>query len=172
MLKDEMEMLKSTSMKVDDSHIMVVAMQYHSEKTDQGKRNTKKSMYRYFAKVLSIEDWQKKLDYMFSDEHRLEKFKIQNDPSGYYLVVNKDCTNYNVANWLEGKIRKVKSWEDGQKILKGFKNKTASHEAQYVEKAKYLVDKYQTENGDVLDITDVDALLKHVGQNLIRPCNI
>ena len=168
MRKDEMEMLKAVSMKVGDNHIMIVTEQYHAEKTDDGKRNPQKSMYRWFAKVLSIDEWQAKIDDMFSDEKRLERYKIPNDNLDYYLTCNKDSTNYSIANWLENKVKKAKSWEDGQKILKGYKNKTANHDALYNPGAVYPVEGYKAENGDLINITDVDALIKHAGQNLVK----
>ena len=172
MLKDEMEILKGVAIKVDDNHTMIVTMQYHTEKTDDGHRNSKKSMYRYFTKVFTNDQWQKKLDDMFKDENRLKKYKIPNDTSGYYLVCNKDSTNYNVASWFETKLKKTKSWEDGQKILRGFKNKTANHDEFYNPKAVYEVSGYTAENGDIVDITDSDNLIKHVGQNLIKYVNL
>lgn len=168
MLKDEMEMLKAVSMKVDDNHIMIATEQYHTEKTDDGKRNSKKSMYRWFAKVLSIDDWNAKLEDMFSDEKRLEKYKIPNDTLDYCLVCNKSSTNYSVASWLETKIKKALPWNEGLERLKGFKKKTDKREAGYNKIAAYDVVGYTAENGDVIDITDADALLKHVGQNLVK----
>ena len=168
MRKDEMEIIKAVSMKVGENHIMIATEQYHAEKTDEGKRNQKKSMYRWFAKVLTKEEWQAKLDDMFSDKKRLERYKIPNDTLDYYLACNKDSTNYAIANWIQTKLKKVVSWEDGQKRLTGFKNKTDKHNEFYNKGAVYELSGYKAENGDIIDITDADALIKHAGQNLIK----
>ena len=168
MMKDELVMLKATSLKVDADHTAVVTYQYHSEKTDDGKQNRPKSFYRWFAKVLPNSEWKAKIDYMFDDEHRLEKFKIPNDSSGLYLCMGKSSTHYDVATWLDRKIRKAMTWEDGLKQLNGFKTKTPNRAEGVNANAAYDLVGYTAENGDVVDITNKEDLLKHLGQNLIK----
>ena len=169
MLKDELHILKAVAIRVDDSHVMLATVQYHTEKTDEGKYNKSKSFYRWFAKVLADKDWEAKFDYMLDDAHRLDKYKIPNDTTGLYLCCKNSTTNYDVGDWLQAKVSRALSWEDGMKRLAGFKTKTANRAEGYNTNAAYDTVGYKAENGDLVDITDKDSLLKHVGQNLIKP---
>lgn len=168
MLPNEIEMLKSVPMYIDDKHIMIVSEQYHAEKTPDGRRNKDKSMYRWFAKIKTVEAWNAYIKDLFSDEKRLEKHIIPNDTCGYDLCVNKSTTNGAIADWLTTKIKKVLSWEDGQKKLKGWKNKTSCHDECYDPNIAYDTDGYIAENGDTVDLTNKDVLLNYVDQNLIK----
>ena len=168
MLKNEISMLKAVSMYVDDKHILIATEQYHTEKTDDNKRNKDKSLYRWFAKVMSADAWKTYIDELFSDAQRLKTHRIPNDTCGYDLCIGKSTSNYDVASWLQTKINKTVSWEIGQKKLKGWKNKTANREEHYNPKAAYDNEAYVAENGDIVDLTDKDALLKHINQNLTK----
>lgn len=169
MLKNEISMLKAVAMKVDDKHILIATEQYHTEKTDDNKRNKDKSLYRWFAKVMATEDWQAYIDDLFTDEKRLDSHKIPNDTCGYFLCIGKSSSNYDIASWLQTKVNKAASWEVGQKKLNGWKSKTPKREEHFNPKAAYDTKGYIAEDGSLVDLTDKEALLKHVNQNLTKP---
>ena len=172
MLKDEVQMLKATPIRVDDSHIMLVTLQYHTEKTDDNRRAKGKSFYRWFAKTMSDKDWEARIDYLMDDVRRLEKYKIPNDPSGLYLCCKNGVTNYETGDWLGMKINKAMSWEDGMQHLKGFKKAAAKRAEGINPNAVYDTNGYVAENGDIVDLTDKEDVLKHVNQNLIKPAGM
>lgn len=164
MLPNEITMLKAVSMNVDDKHVLIASEQYHTEKTDQGKRNKAKSLYRWFAKVKTIDGWKSYIDDLRKDENRLVNHKIPNDNVDYFLNLGNSSSKGTLADWLEIKLKKAKSWEDGQKHLKGWKKKSSS----YSPKDGYETENYKAENGDIVSLANQKQLLEHVDQNLSR----
>lgn len=167
MLNDEIAVLKSLMIKLTDDTAMLVAYQYHVEHDENSKVDRSKSKYRWIARVFKLEDLSNKIKWMFDDKNRLSKFKWPDDPLPYYTTC-KYPENGTIAKWLATKLKKIKSWEDGQKILVGWKNKTKKHAEGYNDKAKYQIDGYLDEAGNSVSLTDKEALLKNVGKNLIK----
>lgn len=167
MLKDEITILKSLMVSLDNDTAMLVTFQYHTETNEYSKVDRSKSKYRYMVRVFKIEDLVKKIAWMREDANRLNKFKWPDDPWPWYICAGYP-ENWRVADWLACKLKKIKKWKDGQQLLAGFKPATAKQTAHFNDKAKYELNGYLDKDGNEVSITDRNALLKHVGQNLIK----
>ncbi len=162
MKSDEMQIVKCVSMKVSDDIALLATLQYHTEKNDQGKVDRSKSTYRWLARIEKIEDIKKRIADMKSDANRLSSWTWPDDPTWNGKIFTKDSTNYVGASWLETKLKKLVSWEDGQKQLNGFKR--CLNEVK--PSAKYETEGYQDPDGNEVSLTDREALLKLVGKNV------
>lgn len=167
MLKDEITVVKSLLIKLDLDHSMLVTYQYHTEPNDMGKVDRSKSKYRWMARVFKTDDLIKKINWMRLDENRLSKFKWPNDPWPWY-VSSGYPEHWKIADWLATKLKKIKSWEDGQKFLQGWETKTKHRAEGFNKNAKYEIEGYLDEKGQTVSLVDKAALLKRVGQNLIK----
>lgn len=167
MHNDEITLLKSHMIDLGDGLAVLVAYQYHVEKTEHLTKDSSKSIYRYIARVDSLENFKKDAATMLSNERRLEQsFYWPDDPMPYKFVANKGTDNYSIGTWLNTKIKKLRSWDLGQKILKGWKNETKSHPEEYDPKAAYEIDGYVDAEGNTYSLTDLEALKKLVGKNI------
>ena len=167
MLKDEVTVVKSVMLKLDDSTAMLVTYQYHTEKNEYNKVDRSKSKYRWFARVFKIEDLVKKINWMREDANRLSKFKWPDDTWPWYVSAGYP-EHWKIADWLMTKYKKMKSWEDGQKVLAGWETGTKHRKEGFNENAKYEVDDYTDSAGNKVSLTDKAAMLAHVGQNLMK----
>ena len=75
MYKDEIEILRAASAKLDPETIFVMTYQYHTEKDPddpQGKKNLRaKSRYRMLGRVEKLQDLEAKMAELRRDENRL-----------------------------------------------------------------------------------------------------
>lgn len=173
MLKDEIAILKAVMMQVDDNTAMLVTLQYHTEKNpDTGKLDRSKSYYRWLARVFKLDDLKAKIKWCMQDENALAKFKWPGDTSPWWICAANDSNNKTIGKWLNTKLKKLKTWNDGQLALKGWQSKTAKREAGYNEAAKYETEGYLTESGSTISLTDQKAILENVGKNLIYVCQM
>lgn len=164
MKPDEMSILKCVSMKLDDNTAMLVTLQYHVEKNDAGKNDRAKSRYRYLVRINTIDAIKNAIADFKKDENKNNKWMWPNDPSWDGCICTKDSINAVAAEWLRMKLHKLVDFDTGIKLLNGWK-KTKN---EYNVKAKYDITGYTTEAGETIDLTDKDALLKLVGQNLVK----
>jgi len=169
MLKDEIQLLKSIMIRLDQNHVLLVTDWYHTEKNDMGKTDRSKSKYRWLARVFTDDELKKMISTMYDDANRMNRCRWPNDPDPWYLCVGNDSTNGVVANWLAIKYKKVKTWEDGLKLLHGWETKTKNRDAGYNLAASYDIVDYLDESGNKVSLEDKDTLLKLVGQNLYKP---
>ena len=167
MLKDEIQNIKTLLISLDSSTAVLVAYQYHTETNEYSKVDREKSRYRYIARVVKLDDLASTIKDLSSDAKRLVKFKWPDDPWPWYTA-DKYPEGWKIASWLNTKLKKIRSWEDGQKILAGWKNKTAHKPEGFNASAKYEVDGYLDSDGNSVSLTDRDTLLKYVGKNLIK----
>ena len=169
MLKDEMSVVKAASMALDDNTILIVTEQYHTETGDLGKVDRSKSFYKWVACIKKIDDLKKKIAWYLDDSRRLERGSWIDNKLGYYFCVGLGAENYRIGEWFTTKLKKMKSWEDGQKILNGWETKTEKRAEGYNPGAKYVIDGYVCDNGETISLTDKEALLKHVGETIVAP---
>ena len=171
MKKDEATLLKSLMIELDDSTVLLATQQYHTEpRESDGKPDREKSRYIWIARVMAKDDVQSMAKWCWADENRLNRWRWPNSDSfwPFYVLAGGD-DNRAAATWLLNKLKKIMTWEDGIKQIYGWKKETKSHPVgEYVKKAMYVHDSYKADNGDILDLTDKEALLKHIGQNLVH----
>jgi hypothetical protein len=168
MLKDESQLLKSVMIKVDDSTILLVTEQYHTEKNDFGKVDRSKSKYRWLARVFNVDELKQYIFDLYDDSKRLERYRWPKDPDPWYICNDNDSTNGTIANWLSLKLKKAMTWENGIKKLDGWETKTVCRDAGYNLSAAYDTEDYIDENGQLVSLKDKDALLKRVNQTLYK----
>lgn len=167
MLKDETTILKGMMMQLNEEAAVLVTLQYHTERNEFSKVDRSKSKYRWFARIFKLEDLKKKIAWLLDDANRLNKFKWPNDPWPWYVSATYP-ENYKIASFLATKLKKMKSWEDGQKQLDGWQTGTKKRIADYNPTAKYATEGYQDESGNLVSLKDKDKLISLVGQNLIK----
>lgn len=165
MLNDEATVLKSVMIRVNPEVAMLVTRQYHTEK-DGKKIIRSQSRYRWIARVFKTDDLVKAIKSMREDANRLNKFRWPDDPWPWYIACPYP-ENSTIADWLCVKLRKIKTWEDGQKVLAGWKNKTKNQDAGFYENSAYKIDGYLDKDGKEVSLSDIDAVLAHVNQNLV-----
>jgi len=177
MHKDEMEILRAASTKLDPETVFVMTYQYHTEKDPDdptGKKNLRSaSRYRMLGRIEKLSDLEAKMAELRRDENRLFAWKWPDDPSwDGSILYAKDATNAGRSNWIRLKINKAIPWESMLLLMQGFKkdtDKSSRTFGQYVVRnpgAAYDVKGYTCSNGDTIDIDDKEALLAHVGQNV------
>lgn len=171
MLKDEITVVKSVMMNLDTDTAMLVTYQYHVEADPSDpagkKKDRSKSKYRYLARVFKTDDLVKKINELHDEKNRLNKFKWPDDTWPWYICAGYS-DNWKVADWLATKLKNIKTWEEGQKILSGWQSGTKTRLAGINEKAKYEVDGYLDNDGNQVSLTDLDTLKKLVGKNLMK----
>lgn len=175
MLKDEITVVKSLIISLNDDNdtnmmdgdAILVTRQYHTEPNEFGKVDRSKSKYRWMARVFKVKDLVAKINWMREDANRLNKFKWPDDPWPWHV-----CSGYpehwKIADWLTTKLKKIRTWEEGQMFLKGWETKTKHRDAGYNDNAKYDVDGYLDKDGNSVSLTDRNALRARIGQNLIK----
>lgn len=179
MKPNEMEILRAVSTKLDKDTLFVITYQYHTEKDPddpEGKRTLKSaSRYRMLGRIERISDLEARMIELRSDENRLDPWKWPDDPSwDGDILYAKDASNAARSNWIRLKLNKAISWENATALMQGFKkdtDKTSKTFGQYVIRnpsVAYDTKGYTCTNGDVIDIDDKEALLAHVGQNVVK----
>lgn len=171
MKKDEATMLKSLMVELDDNNVLLVTHQYHTEpRESDGKPDREKSRYIWISRVMAKDDVKKLAAWCWADENRLGRWKWPSLDKAwpfYICTTGDDCKA--AGSWLLTKLNKIVSWKDGIKQIYGWKKETKGHPVgEYSKKAMYVHEGYTADNGDVVDLTDREALLKHIGQNLVH----
>ena len=160
--------------KLDAANALLVAFQYHSEIHEdglkQGKTDRSKTRYRWIARTVKIEDLKKKIVEMSDDTNALVKCKWPDDPSNWYIATGAGSANIEVASWLAMKLKKIKEWDEGVKLLDGWENKTSKHEARQNAKAKYETEDFEDPKapGVKISLKDKATLLKNIGHTFIK----
>ena len=170
MLKDEVSVVKAVMMEVTDNVIFLVNEHYHTEvNPETGKIDRSKSFYRWVGRADTKENYRKLIAWYMDDSRRLERGKWPDEPTPYFFCVGKGSENWRIGNYFETKMKKLRSWEDGQKRLHGWETKTVNRDCGYNPGALYVIEGYKDPDGNVVDILSKEEVLKHVGQNLIAP---
>ena len=73
-----------------------------------------------------------------------------------------DSSNDKASAWLNCRLKKLVDWEQGQRLLKGWKN----IDQDFSRAAEYDTEGYQTEDGQTISLTDREALKKQLNKNL------
>ena len=169
MLRDEIALLKSMMVELDDDNVLLITMQYHVEEGANGKIDRSKSLYRWIGRAMSKAEVESTIARCFEDKNRLTKFTWPGDKLSYYLCIGNGSECYLAGKWLKTKLNKLRSWDYGVKVMNGWSPATKTKPESYNDNAKYVVDGYTCDNGDVISILDREALLKHIGQNFTAP---
>lgn len=168
MLRDEVQLLKGFLMEVDDDTVALVTEQYHTESNPStGKVDRSKSFYHWVARSWKKADYDKLINWYMDDARRLQRGHWPDDKRSFYLAIGNGSENWRIGDFLRTKLKKVLSWENGQKIMNGWKSKTAKRDEGYYPTAKYVVDGYDNGTGTALSLADKETFLKNIGCNLI-----
>lgn len=186
MHRDEMEIIRALSVKLDENLVFCVTYQYHTEKDGfdpEGKRNDKsKSRYRMIGRVDTVENLENAVREAHMDQNRVNPWKWPDDPTwdGKILYM-KDSTNEGRSNWIRLKIKKAVTPEEALRIFAGYKKDVkAVNEAKrkgrklrpeeaygvFVKNAVYETEGYTCSDGSTVDITDFETLKTKKGQNV------
>jgi len=179
MKEDEMEILRAVSARLDGETIFVMTYQYHTEKdpSDPERRKTLKSAsrYRMLGRVEKVRDLEAKMSELRQDGLRLGPWTWPGDPSWTgKILYAKDASNSGRSNWIRLKIKKALPWEDALAVMRGFKKDTDKKSptfGRYVVRApgtEYDTKGYTCDDGSVIDIDDINALLSKTGQNIVK----
>lgn len=167
MLADEMTMLKGVMVKIDDDHAVLVTLQHHSEPGENGKKfASEKSQKRWLARVDTIDSFKQMVKDLSDPSRSLKRCAWPDDPLPYHICFGNDSSNLKLADFIDIKLKKLKTWDEGLEIFKGWQTKTKHREAKYNPNATYDTDEYVDKAGAKVSLVDKQALLKHSGQNL------
>jgi len=182
MQKDELEIVRAVSIKLDDDLAFVLSYQYHTEKDPDdpaGRRNDRsKSRYRMMGRVMRISAMEKAVSTLHEDANRMLPWKWPDDPSWQgRILYMKDSNNEAFSNWLRLKVKKLVPWDIGMKILAGFKKDLslpkdkirklgAEAYTVFTPNAVYDTEGYTCSDGSTISITDKEALKSKAGQNV------
>ena len=156
MKQDEIEIMRAMSAYLDKDTIFVLTYQYHTEKDQtepSGQKNDRsKSRYRMLGRIMKKADMEEAVYRMHSDENALKPWIWPDDPSwNGRILYMYDSNQKAFSNWL---ARFAKSTPESEKYVRLNPN------------SAYIVKGYTCSDGDVIDITDRETLLKKVGQNV------
>lgn len=179
MMQDEMEILWAASTKLDEDTLFVLTYQYHTEKDPDDPRGRKtikdRSRYRMLGRIERLPDLEAKMADLRRDENRLSPWKWPGDPGwGGRILYSNDSTNSGRSNWIRLKINKALPWDDFLHLCRGFKKDTDKSSPTY---RRFVVPSpsaardmkgYSCSDGSVVDVDDREALLKLVGQNVVK----
>lgn len=170
MLKDEIQVIKAVLMEVDDDTVALVAENYHTEADGStGKTDRSKSLYRWIARAWKKDDYKKMVAWYMDDSRRLDRGKWPDDKLDYFFCVGNGSENSRIAGFFNEKLKKLRTWEYGQKVLQGWQTKTAKRDEGYYPGSKYVVDGYAAPDGKKYSITDKATFLNNIGVNLVAP---
>ncbi len=179
MKKDEMEIIRAISVKLDADTVFFLTYQYHTERSESiltGRKNDRsKSRYRMVGRVEKIKDVEEAARSLHLDENRLKPWKWPDDPSwdGSVLYM-RDASNEGFSRWLRLKLRKAISREDALLLMKGYRkdtdkrSRTFGKYAVFTPNAVYDVKGYTCTDGTTVDVDDFDALLTKAGQTVCK----
>ena len=166
MLKDEMCVLKTMIVSIDDENALLVSMQYHSECDGHIDSSLSESCRRWFAvaaKKSQFKAWSKELW-----EAGDERAKMPLDKSKWFVCFGSQNAASCLSDHLDVKLKKMLSWEDGMKKLSGWEKKTSRHPARMNPRAAWEDSGYIAPDGEEVCLRDRDSLLKHLMQPLVK----
>ena len=127
------------------------------------------------GRIERIHNLETKMLELRQDENRLNPWYWPDDPSwNGKIVYSNDSSNKGRSNWIRLKINKAISWENGLMLMQGFKKDTDKKSktfGQYVVRnpnSAYDMIGYTCTNGDIINLNDKDALMNHIGQNVVK----
>lgn len=167
---DQFVILKACCFKLDDdpadNKICIATLQYHIEKDADGKPIRSKSRYRWLARVTTIDDVKNATAELETDSKCLEPWKWPNDPSWDGNIATDDSTGSRGSAWLECRLKKMMSWDDGQRVLSGGKKDPNSP---INKNAAYDIEDYQVQDEDrKVNLSDRETLKTLLGKNLSK----
>lgn len=169
---NEIVYLKGQCVKLDDSHVMMLTLMYHTAEKE-AKKAGEQSFYRYEGIVLSIDDFKQKfIDNLKDDTHAMGTWtwptKSEWWKPEYFISYYGDTTNKMASRWYKNRLSKMISWENFMKLAKEGIKMTARGPKRY-DSARYELTEYVTEDGETFDIDSPETMLKHVGQIFSHP---
>lgn len=151
---DQMALIKACSIKTAPDTVVIIAEMYHTEKNPTtNKVDRSKSEYRYEGRAVSVADLQTEIKDM--EAKPTDFWKWPNLPDWKMLYCKSDL-NSRGAKWLDDKLKKAVSLENGLKILDGAKRNIHTGEYDPKPSCKYDLTGY-TMNGQSFSLT-ADAL--------------
>ena len=179
MKRDEMEIIRAISVKLDADTVFFLTYQYHTEKSESilsGRKNDRsKSRYRMVGRVMKVRDVEELARALHRDENRLKPWKWPDDPSwGGSVLYMLDASNEGFSRWLRLKLRKAIGREEAARLMKGYrkdtnrKSRTFGKYVVFTPNAVYDTKGYTCTDGTTVDVDDFDALLSKVGQTVCK----
>lgn len=181
MQRDEIEIMRAMSAYLDKDTILVLTYQYHTEKDPAdpaGQRNDRsKSRYRMLGRIMRKSDMEEAVYRLHKDENAMAPWIWPDDPGWKGKILYMYDSNQKAfSNWLRLKLKKAVDWESALKILRGYKKdskakfaKNTPESAKYVKlnpNSAYPTEGYSCSDGSTVSLTDREALLGKVNQNV------
>jgi len=164
---NEIVILKTTSVKLNDDIMMLLNFMYHTA-DKEAKKAGDKSFYRYEGRVIKINDFKSMIDEYKSDAHAMETWKWPTKSEwwkpDYYLAYYGDKTKKMASKWYKRRLSKMISWEAFMDLAKNGTKHTAKG-PKSSDSAKYELNDYITDDGQKLNITSPDEMLKYVDKS-------
>lgn len=165
-MANEVEICKSTSVKLNDDTLFILAYVLHTADKEM-KKSGDKSFYRYEGRVVKIADLETEIANFKDDSVSQQPWKWGNPIADWnkdwFVSHNHDQRNAAAAKWFSKKLKAHISWEDFLKLANEGIKKTAKGFRQS-ECSKLDLVGYETSDGEKFDITSPEELLKHVGK--------
>lgn len=172
---NEIAILKGQCVKLDDEHVMMLNLMFHTA-SKENKKAGEKSFYRYEGIVLKIADFKQLLiEDLKKDENAMGTWvwPTKNDwwKPEYFIAYYGDKTNKMASKWYKNRLAKMISWDNFIKLATEGIKMTAKGPKKY-DNARYDLQDYVTEAGESFNIDSPETMIKLVGQIFTHPIQL
>jgi hypothetical protein len=157
---NEIVILKSASVRLDESTIAILTYMYHAEKTNRAL-----SFYKYVGRVISTDEFKREIREMNEDENRLKPWKFPHKSLQDFTVgYDYTFTNHKGAMWGMMRLEKLMDWDSFIKLIRDGVKVQKNGKVKQNDSSKYAVDEYITEDGVTFNIDSPESLLAIKGK--------
>ena len=168
---NEIAILKSCAVKLDDDLVAISAYVFHT--ADRKANPEDKSWYKYICYVDKISKIEADIESRKSPEHRLETWMWKSPAwaDSYHLAYDYGSNNAKAARWFTSKLKKTLTWDKYVRIVKdGVKTLSTKGQEKFYTGAAYDIDGYCDSDGNLYNITDKASLMKLEGKMIWKDC--
>ena len=161
---NEIVILKSASVKLNEDTVAILTYMYHAEKTNRAA-----SFYKYVGRVVKLDDLKREILKMNEDSNKLNPWIWPCEELKDYVVgYDYEFTNGKGAMWYLMRYNKLMDWDSFIKLIRDGIKVTKNGKVTQNDSAKYAVDEYISESGETFNIDGPETLLKYVGQTFVK----